>query len=556
MTFEEEDKMKKILSIVLAVMMLSSMAFTVTAADTVNSVLTGISFPNTSDLQLSVDVQAKETSAGAYAPSPLSVTLSGGSAGVDYKSTLNMAPVRALFTSYTVNNILATAQTDFDTGVISTTVEVTITYPAAATISGDLNTIGVLSAGMTFNEYSRVVSGNTVTITYKNEPGLTVGALRPSYNTSLSDISFVLDDAVTYTATGSYDVTVEMEGSSTITFGSGWTQTVNYLPASKTHTTTVSAPYTPPAGGGGGVAHYTITYETNGGSRISPESYASGKTAELTKVPTKEGYIFEGWYLDEALTEKVTELKMTKSVTLYAKWVEDNGAGTTHEIPAMLNGEDHFAYVVGYPDGTVRPNANITRAEVTSIFFRLLVDEVREANLTTENNFSDVNEGEWYNTAISTMAKLGIINGKGDGKFAPNTPITRAEFAVICARFDDSEYEISDNFKDVAGHWAEAEIHEAAAYGWIRGYEDNTFKPNQLITRAEAMTMINRMVKRAPEFVHDMLDSMTNWPDNSDVSAWYYIAVQEATNSHDHERKNDIYETWTESNDSHDWTQY
>lgn len=546
--------MKKLLSIILAVVMLSSMAFTVTAA-TVNDMLDGVVLPGA--LQLSVDVQAKETSASAYTASPLSVTLSGGSVGVDYKSTLNMAPVRALFGSATVGNI--SSASDFNTGTVATTVTVTITYPAAATIAGDLDTIGVLNTpGVDFTEASRVVdtTNHIVTIGYVNDGTHSVSDIHADVNANLADISFVLDDAVTYNAVGSYDVTVSMSGSSTITFGSGWEHTVNYLPASATHTTTVSAPYTPPAGGGGSVAHYTITYETNGGSRISPESYASGKTVKLTKVPVKEGYIFEGWYLDEALTEKVTEIKMTKSVTLYAKWVEDNGTGSAHEIPAMLNGEDHFAYVVGYPDGTVRPNANITRAEVTSIFFRLLKEEVREANLTTENNFSDVNEGEWYNTAISTMAKLGIINGKGDGKFVPNTPITRAEFAVICARFDNSEYEVKDTFTDVAGHWAEAEIHEAAAYGWIRGYEDNTFKPNKLITRAEAMTMINRMVKRAPETVHDMLDSMTKWPDNSDQSAWYYIAVQEATNSHDHDRKNDIYETWTESKDSHDWTQY
>ena len=553
--------MKKILSVILAVVMLSSMAFSVTAAEpTVNEILTGISFPNTSNLQLSVDVEAKETSASEYAASPLSVTLSGGSASVDYKSTLDMTAVRTLFTSYTVNNLLATAQTDFDAGTVETSVTVTIIYPAGATFVGSLDTIGTLNApGMSFTQSSRAVdtTNHKVTINYVNNGTHTVSEIRSNVNAKLADISFVLDDEVTYNAAGSYNVEVSMTGSSIIRFGSGWVQTVNYLPASATHTTTVSAPYTPPAGGGGGgVASYTITYETNGGSRISPESYAQGKTVKLTSVPVKEGYIFEGWYLDEALTEKVTEFKMTENVVVYAKWVEDNGAGSAHEIPAMLNGEDHFAYVVGYPDGTVRPNANITRAEVTSIFFRLLKEEVREANLTTENNFSDVNEGEWYNTAISTMAKLGIINGKGDGKFVPNTPITRAEFAVICARFDDSEYEVKDTFTDIAGHWAEAEIHEAAAYGWIRGYEDNTFKPNKLITRAEAMTMINRMVKRAPEFVHDMLDSMTKWPDNSDQSAWYYIAVQEATNSHDHDRKNDIYETWTESKDSHDWTQY
>ncbi len=311
-------------------------------------------------------------------------------------------------------------------------------------------------------------------------------------------------------------------------------------------------------GGGGGTTRYTLTYETNGGNEIAKETYNSGATAKLTKVPVKDGYVFEGWHLDEALTEDVTEVKMTKNITVYAAWVEDNGnAGNGHETPGSLNGEDHFAYVVGYPDGTVRPNDNISRAEVTSIFFRLLKpDEVRDKNLTDENDFADVNTADWYNTAISTMAKLGIVNGRTEESFVPNAFITRAEFAAICARFDDSEYEIVDNFTDVNDHWAENEIHEAAAHGWIRGYEDGTFKPDQFITRAEAMTMINRVLNRVPETADDLLADMVNWPDNSDKSAWYYLAVQEATNSHDYEMKNHIYEKWTALREVTDWTKY
>lgn len=550
--------MKKILGIVLAIAMLVPMAFTVSAVD-INTVLTGIANPY--PLELTVDVAARNGSVGEYSTSDINATItSGSSANIDYKSTLYMAPVRNLF-ALAQASLSSDESTAFDSGVITTEVVVTITYPSAASISGDLNTIGSLNAGMTFNEVSRVISGNTVTITYQNESGLTVGALRPSYDTLLADIYFVLDGAVSYNAAGSYDVTVDMTGDTTIAYAGEYgtrTQVIEYnVDPAATHTTNITVTSAPAGPGGGGVASYTITYETNGGNKLSPERYSSGTTVQLTKVPVKEGYIFEGWYLDEALTEEVTELKMTKNIVLYAAWVEDNGsAGSAHEIPEMLNGEDHFAYIVGYPDGTVRPNANITRAEVTSIFFRLLKDEVREQNLTTENNFSDVNEGDWYNTAISTMAKLGIINGRDEETFVPNTPITRAEFAVICARFDDSEYEITDNFTDVVGHWAEEEIHEAAAYGWIRGYEDNTFKPDQLITRAEAMTMINRIVKRTPETVHDMLDSMTIWPDNSDEDVWYYIPVQEATNGHEHDMKNHIYETWTDSKDSHDWTKY
>ena len=218
-------------------------------------------------------------------------------------------------------------------------------------------------------------------------------------------------------------------------------------------------------GGGGGVTRYTLTYESNGGTEYEEERYNRNTTVDIDKKPTKDGYVFEGWYEDKELTKYVEEVKMTKHITVYAKWVEDNGgAGSGYDTPGSLNSEDHFAYVVGYPDGTVRPNDNISRAEVTAIFFRLLKpDEVRDKNLTTENDFNDVNDGDWYNVSISTMAKLGIVKGRAADNFVPDAFITRAEFAAICARFDDSEFEVADNFTDVAGHWAEHDIHEAAA---------------------------------------------------------------------------------------------
>ncbi len=311
-------------------------------------------------------------------------------------------------------------------------------------------------------------------------------------------------------------------------------------------------------GGGGGVTRYTLTYESNGGTEYKKETYNRNTTVKIDKKPEKEGYVFEGWYEDKGLSVYVEEIKMTKNTTVYAKWVEDNGsAGSGYGTPGSLNSEDHFAYVVGYPDGTVRPNNNISRAEVTSIFFRLLKpDEVRENNLTTENSFNDVNAGDWYNASVSTMAKLGIVEGRYANRFVPDAFITRAEFAAICARFDNSEFEVVDNFTDVAGHWAEHDIHEAAAHGWIRGYEDGTFKPDQFITRAEAMTMINRVLNRVPEAADDLLSGMIIWPDNSDKTAWYYLAVQEATNSHDYKMKNHIYEKWTALRGVTDWTKY
>ena len=310
-------------------------------------------------------------------------------------------------------------------------------------------------------------------------------------------------------------------------------------------------------GGGGSAKKYTLIYESNGGTEYNNEKYSPNTVVKIDKKPVKEDYVFEGWYEDKELTKYVDEVKMTQNITVYAKWVVDNGsAGNGHKTPSSLNGTDHFAYVVGYPDGTVRPDYNISRAEVTTIFFRLLTSKLRASNLSDKNVFADIDDEDWHNIAISTMTKLGIVKGRYTDKFVPDADITRAEFATICARFDDSEFEITDNFTDVAGHWAESDIHEAAAHGWIRGYEDGTFKPDQPITRAEAMTMINRVLNRVPETVADLLPGMRIWSDNSDTTAWYYLPIQEATNSHDFGMKNHIYERWTALKEGTDWIQY
>ena len=225
------------------------------------------------------------------------------------------------------------------------------------------------------------------------------------------------------------------------------------------------------------------------------------------------------------------------------------------DVPTGLNGDDHYAYIVGYPNGNVEPNGNITRAEVATIFFRLLTEEVRTANSTQSNSLSDVTRGQWFNHAVSTLSSMGIVKGHNDGTFAPNAPITRAEFAAIAARFDDKNTDTSSKFTDIASHWAKNEIGVAANKGWINGYPDGTFRPNQYITRAEAMTLVNRVLNRLPENSSDLLDSMIKWPDNSDASAWYYLAVQEATNSHYYKTKENKFEKWTELRKTRDWTE-
>lgn len=290
---------------------------------------------------------------------------------------------------------------------------------------------------------------------------------------------------------------------------------------------------------GGSSTRYSLHYESNGGTEYQDEWYSPNTVVSLDKSPTREGYTFTGWYADNALTEKIGQITMTSNKTVYAGWEKT-------DIPDWLNGRDHLSYVAGYEDGTVRPQRDITRAEVASIFYRLLEDDVREQYFTEDSSFSDVDPNAWYGTAVATMANAGILKGRTEECFAPDAPITRAEFAAIASRFDASDIAAGSDFTDISGHWAENAIERAATLGWVMGYEDGSFRPENQITRAEAMAMINRVLKRLPEEESDLLSGMKTWPDNQPKS-WYYFVVQEATNSHDYERKADeVHEKWTE----------
>ena len=330
----------------------------------------------------------------------------------------------------------------------------------------------------------------------------------------------------------------------------GWEQTPNTDPNGITGDVTYVYRFGSTGGGSssGHSTRYTLHYESNGGTAYKDERCSSGTKVTLDKTPTRESYTFTGWYADKALTQKITSVTMNSDKTVYAGW-EATG------VPDKLNGDDHFAYVVGYSDSTVHPNANISRAEVATIFFRLLKSDIRDGNLTADNVFSDVSDSQWHNKAISTMAKLGIVKGRRADRFDPDASITRAEFAAICARFSTKPVENSGSFSDISGHWAENEIERAAAFGWISGYPDGTFRPDARITRAEAMTMINRVLCRMPQSESDLLDSMVTWPDNK-PSDWHYLAVQEATNSHDFDRQGEVGESWTKLTSVPDWTRY
>ena len=278
-------------------------------------------------------------------------------------------------------------------------------------------------------------------------------------------------------------------------------------------------------------------YETNRYGWTQAEVSQSGDYYWVETVPP-EGYRLGGG-------KHPTNTGKNSRITVY---------NTEAAVPALFT-DDHYAYIVGGPDGTVRPNDSMTRAGVATIFFRLLKDSVRDANLLTGCTYTDVPDGHWANTAISTMTGLDIVRGYDAAAFGPGDPITRAQFAAICARFDTGKSNGSRTFSDIEGHWAKAYIERAAELGWISGFQDGTFRPDAYITRAQAVTMINRMLNRVPEDPSDLLPGMNVWPDCG-PGDWFSLAIQEATNSHDYRRKAGSYETWTDLNANPDWTRY
>ncbi len=256
-----------------------------------------------------------------------------------------------------------------------------------------------------------------------------------------------------------------------------------------------------------------------------------------------------GWFLDPEHTIPADDTTVITEDTIFYALTEEI------DVPPVFDADgDHYAYIIGYPDGTVQPENNISRQEVATIFFRLLTEEVRTANFTSVNDFTDVNEGRWSNNAISTMAKMGIVSGYGDNKFMPDNYITRAEFATIAARFDDGEV-VETKFTDMDGHWAEDYVAEASSLQWINGYPDGTFRPDNYITRAEVMTIVNRILRRKVSAENIHADA-NRWIDNPE-EAWYYDDVVEATNSHKYDRLAEylIEEKWTELLPNRDWSE-
>lgn len=300
---------------------------------------------------------------------------------------------------------------------------------------------------------------------------------------------------------------------------------------------------------------HTLTFDTMGGSKIAPETVRHGLTVAKPKDPVNGGYIFDGWYTDKTYrTPYNFATPLTQDTTIYAKWFLIVLPGVTVKKAApKLNTADHFAYVQGYPDGTVKPAGNITRAETAAILFRLMDDASRKTYYSTKSGFRDVASGSWYNTYVATLNNAGVITDSSNGYFRPNEAITRAELAAMLAKFSETTG-AANYFNDVsAKYWAANAIAICAKLGWITGYPDGTFRPDKNVTRAELMAMINRATGRAPKSADAFLPGMKTWSDNT-ADKWYYLDVQEATNSHSYTVKGS--ETWTALTSDPNWSLY
>lgn len=300
---------------------------------------------------------------------------------------------------------------------------------------------------------------------------------------------------------------------------------------------------------------HTLTFDTMGGSKIAPETVRHGLTVAKPKDPVNGGYIFDGWYTDKTYrTPYNFATPLTQDTTIYAKWFLIVLPGVTDKkATPKLNTSDHFAYVQGYPNGTVKPAGNITRAETAAILFRLMDDASRKTYYSTKSGFRDVASGSWYNTYVATLNNAGVITDSSNGYFRPNEAITRAELAAMLAKFSETTG-AANYFNDVsAKYWAANAIAICAKLGWINGYPDGTFRPDKNVTRAELMAMINRATGRAPKSADAFLPGMKTWIDNTS-DKWYYLDVQEATNSHSYTVKGS--ETWTALTSDPNWSLY
>ncbi len=591
--------MKKALSLIIAiVMMLNFAAFAATTPSAGSggsglgnttqsgSVINGVQQYEDQYLYPGLDMTVRE-SGGTYAHGPL--TINASSATVDYNVTLDKGIVYSTFVDwyeriskfidFFVNNSGLTDQTaldtlkaryhaEFEALVVTGEFVIDITYPNSLIIpdsflkGGNMEGFDQGSKDIYYEVGTRkLTKGSTtnnlkITVDVRDEVHggkLTAGALYAKHHEYLDDMHLTAE-GVKIPAPGTYTVTGKMSGHTNIEglFNGVTKKLVIYYTGKMIEAgkeTNASSPSvvsttvilsdggstSTPSGNTGVTLAPILKFNVDGNTTLVPS--VTGKTVvkfEDLPKPTKAGYTFDGWYYDSGLKNKVnSDVVVDRNITLYG-----------HFKSETLETEDHFAYIVGYPDGEVKPQNNITREEVATIFYRLLREDKRAEVTTTKNDFSDVDASRWSNKAISTLANGGYINGYADGTFGPAKPITRAEFATMATRYAVLAGDKNFNFSDVVNHWAKDYINKAAAAGWVNGYSDGTFGPQKHITRAEVMTIINRMLVRYVDADGVHADAKL-WSDMNG-SEWYYWTVIEATNAHDYERREDgKLEKWT-----------
>ena len=542
-------------------------------------------------IKVPTDIKLKKSTDTSYENGPLVIqNKETGTVSFDFRAEIAMKSVKDAMAGYTALaehglKALGASDTDIKDAIDSCYVSkgqfsITIEYPTTgiqipASFYSNTGMVDFSSTGGNHGDVfeetaARVADTGKVTITVDVKGGSTL---------TLKELDNKLDDliiscsGVTVSEPGTYKVIGKVSGSTTISSGSDVLGDVTYNFVQGDATVTAIDGVTPmnmekdtnasgdeisgtiivrsPTTGGslGGVveARRTLTVVYGDGIADQKNTYTKGTKVEVNSisVPSRPDYKFVGFYSEPDFKNKVEdEILMNEDVTIYAKWEEDI-------VTPPLDSTEHFAYIIGYPsnDGRklVRPDANITREEVATIFYRLLKDETRKSLFTDENSFSDVAKDRWSNKAVSTMVRGGYIVGYPDGTFKPSDNITRAEFVTIVTRFynvtSDSVVAPS-SLTDVGDHWAKTNIDYAVIKGWINGYTDGKFEPDRSITRAEAMKIINSILGRKVT-EEGLVEDAERWDDN-DKSAWYYYDVIEATNPHTYERaENETAEKWT-----------
>ena len=575
--------MKKIISLLLSATMLSATVASAaynTKADILNGLGIDPALHDTIDTHFPFEVQAdiKVRKAGDtnYVDGPIVVEKATGQAfqKFDFKASFDMVPVWQTMYDFvqkgkdwlTAGN--ANAENDLKAVPVVGTFTIEVMCPKNLSIPADFRSAGNLhgftdNVKLAFEEVSRTHDPvtNKLTLVVKLKDNTTCGTLMGYYNPSVpsqsADFEFECED-LQPSAIGTYTVKGAVTGN--LTIGSTIaTVAYNAVQAGTGSNETLSATVTvnrkdeTTVGGntgGGGVYippttkdSIKVEFDIDGNrdiiNSLKGEKYVvvNYDTIRPAEIP---GMTFDGWYLDPGFTAKLTGTEtVITNLVVYGRYIITSAPGAFDDA--------HKAYIKGYPDGTVQPMGLITREEITTALYRLLKDSVVAKITTTENNFADVAADRWSNTSISSMSNGGYIKGYEDGTFRPANDITRAEFATLVLRFFDNTdaFAAVNNFSDVSGHWAQANIVKADALGLFNGYEDGTFRPDAYITRAEAMAVINRITVRRSNN-ESFVGNFINWPDIS-TSDWYYADVIEATNTHDFTRIDDVMtEKWTD----------